>query len=429
MKKVVVILSLILMIVLLAPKFIGDYVKQERAEFVALINANEAVTLVTDSYQPSWFGAEVNSSLSVFIDENKATKVDVKLIENMSFGPIMVTDRGWFLGLGYSSVALNFEGTDDNQELIDLINNKIHLGALLSFNKKLTSFISTDAMRYENSEETLIAGASSATFTVFDQKHIVGDFSWTGLTLADTEQRFVLENVTFSTEQSVVSGEYVKGNAILTGDSHFGIQKVDMYHENNHQLSLSAITFANSLSLADDLLRLTVNLNAKEVSVAGQNYQQPNVAITFDNLDFTALQSLNSTLSTLSPTLTEEETTTKILGALSSLADQMLAKQPVLKVTDLSVETEQGKVVSDFTFMLEQDQFDHTNLTLMSLLVALNAEANANVPMALVTKYGVTAMVDNFVQQGYLKKTDDVVGVKAVYQQSQLSLNGKAFQF
>ena len=124
MKKVVVILSLILMIVLLAPKFIGDYVKQERAEFVALINANEAVTLVTDSYQPSWFGAEVNSSLSVFIDENKATKVDVKLIENMSFGPIMVTDRGWFLGLGYSSVALNFEGTDDNQELIDLIINK-----------------------------------------------------------------------------------------------------------------------------------------------------------------------------------------------------------------------------------------------------------------------------------------------------------------
>jgi uncharacterized protein YdgA (DUF945 family) len=429
MKKVVILSLLILTTLLVAPKFIGNYVKQERAGLVAQVNENEAVTLTTDSYQPGWFSANVSSTLTVFLDEDQTQKIHVKLIEDLSFGPLMITDRGFLLGLGYTSVKLEFEHTDSNQEFIELVNNKLHIGALLSFNKNVTSFISSDEIRYENADKKLVVGSSSATFIATNQKYIVGDFFWKGLTFVDADQRGVLESLAFTTEQELVSGDYVKGNAILTGDSHFSLQKFDIYHANNHQISLSELTLDNSVSLSDDLLALSLDIKAKEVSVAGHDYQQAILTVMLDKLDFSALQSLNNTLSTISPNISEQETKEILLKALSSVSDRMLVKKPSLKITELGIISEQGKVNSDFTFSLDKDRFDKTNLNATSLMMALDAEANADIPMALLTKYGVGAMVDNFVGQGYVQKKDDIVTIEASFQQGQMTLNGKAFEF
>ena len=148
-----------------------------------------------------------------------------------------------------------------------------------------------------------------------------------------------------------------------------------------------------------------------------------------DNLDFVALQSLNDTLTTVSEKLSERETNAILLKALSEVIDRLLAKQPKLTITELSLVTEQGKVNSDFVFSVDEDRFDSANLNAMSLMQALDAEANADIPLALVAKQDVTAMVDNFVRQGYLQKNDNTIVVAAEYKNSQLTLNGKRFQF
>jgi uncharacterized protein YdgA (DUF945 family) len=65
----------------------------------------------------------------------------------------------------------------------------------------------------------------------------------------------------------------------------------------------------------------------------------------------------------------------------------------------------------------------------MPLMMALDTQANAYILMALLAKQDVTATVDNFIKQGYLQKNDDTVIVAAEYKNSQLTLNGKYFQF
>jgi uncharacterized protein YdgA (DUF945 family) len=147
------------------------------------------------------------------------------------------------------------------------------------------------------------------------------------------------------------------------------------------------------------------------------------------NLDLVALQSLNNTLTTVSEKLPERETNAILLKALSKVADRMLAKQPSLNITELSEVTEQGKVNSDFFFSVDKDRFDSANLNAMPLMMALDTQANAYILMALLAKQDVTATVDNFIKQGYLQKNDDTVIVAAEYKNSQLTLNGKYFQF
>ncbi len=429
MKKIVILLLVILVVVILAPKFVGNLVKQERAELVAQMNENQGFTLTTNKYQSGWFGAKVNSTLTVVDAAAKSKQISIELVEDLSFGPLMLTNRGWLLGLGYSSVNLDFEDTSHNQEFFELINDKLHIGALLSLNKNVTGFIHSDEMSYEKGTEKLLVGAVSAQFTLTNQEQIEGDFYWEGLTLVDNAQKFVLENAEFTTKQKVISGDYVKGNAILSGDSQASIKKIDLYQGSNHKLSLSALTLDNNVSLSEGLLALSLNVDIKEISITGQDYLNAKLAILFNNLDFVALQSLNDTLTTVSAKLSERETNAILLKALSEVIERMLAKQPRLTITELSLVTEQGQVNSDFVFSVDEDRFDSANLSAVSLMQALDAEANADIPLALVAKQDVTAMVDNFVRQGYLQKNDNTIVVAAEYKNSQLILNGKLFQF
>jgi RecJ-like exonuclease len=90
----------------------------------------------------------------------------------------MLTNRGWLIGLGYAFVNLDFEDTSHNQVLFELIDNKLHIGALLSLNKNVTGLIHSDEMIYENGTEKLLVGATSAQLATTHQQYVLGSFSW-----------------------------------------------------------------------------------------------------------------------------------------------------------------------------------------------------------------------------------------------------------
>jgi RecJ-like exonuclease len=90
----------------------------------------------------------------------------------------MLTNRGWLIGLGYTFVNLDFEDTSHNQVLFELIDNKLHIGALLSLNKNVTGLIHSDEMIYENGTEKLLVGATSAQLATTHQQYVLVSFSW-----------------------------------------------------------------------------------------------------------------------------------------------------------------------------------------------------------------------------------------------------------
>jgi len=428
MKNLFIATGLILASLLIAPKFIGAMVESEREKVLVKLNETDGISLTTSQYHTGWFGAEVISELTIALAEDGLADITLLLEEELTFGPIIITSQGWHLGLGYSAIKFEFSAADVDVEIIKLINEKIHLGALLSFNNEVTSFIETDEMSYQDGGNTLVSAPALAQFTLTNNASVRGKFSWGGLDFEELGERFVLGRVAMSTEQKVVSGDYLQGTAILTGEASFTVEKMDMYSQANHVFSLSDAGLTTEVSLDNDLLALTLSYYAKSISASGQNFEKPNLDIVLANIDIHALQELNTTMANMPANAVDSESSEEILQALSVVAEKVLAKNPSLKVTDLSIVTDEGKIASELSFTLNKDLFDMSNVNSMAFIMALEADAKGKAPIAFLTKLGMAPMVNSFVEQGYLSKQDDDISFEAKYIESQLTINGKAFQ-
>jgi len=436
MKKLVVAVILIVASLFVAPKFIGSVVEQEREKVLIDINKVDGISLTTNKFTSGWFGADVTSEVIINLEEEGLADITLTLEETFSFGPVIITAQGWHLGLGYSEMTFKLLSAEVDEDLSKLIHEKLHLGALLSFNNDVTAFIKTDELSYENEGDSIVSAPSKTQFTFINNQHIKGNFSWGGLEINGTEERLVIGKVTMSTEQEVVSGDYLEGTAILIGDASFEVKKVEVYSQSSPVFSLNDAGLTSVVSLNNDLLALDLKYHAKDILASGQNFQKPNMEIMLTNIDMHALQELNTTMSDFSSSYSAQSNSTgnpndnseEILKALSVIANKILAKDPNLKVSDLSVVTEEGKIESEFNFTVNKDLFDLTNPNTMALVVALEADAKGKVPMGFLAKFGVAAFAENFVEQGYLSKQEDKIIFDAKYVQSQLTLNGKAFQ-
>ena len=428
MNKIYIAIVLILVSLLIAPKFIGSMVETERQRVLATLNETDGITLTTSQYSSGWFGADVVSEMKIALEDNSINEVTIIVEENISFGPVIITEKNWHLGLGYSAVKFKFSALELDESIVDIINEKLHVGALLSFSKEVTTFIDTDKITYQDVDSVIVSEPSSAQFTLINNEHIIGDFSWEGLDVKGQDERLVIGAVDMSTKQKVVSGDYLAGTAILTGDATFTVAGINVYNDNSKVFSLDGAALTSEVSLENDLLALALNYQAKEISASGQYFKEPNVAILLANIDVHALQELNTAMANLSVNASGEYDSEESLKALSTVAEKILAKDPNLKITDLSVVTDEGKIASEFNFTINKYLFDSANLNSMALIKALEADAKGKVPMAFLSKLGMASMVDNFVKQGYLTRQDNEITVEAKYVQSQLTVNGKAFQ-
>lgn len=430
MKKIFIAVIVILAaLMLIAPKFIGSTVAQEREQILAELNKTDGISITTTEYTSSWFGAKVNSELTVNLEEEGLAELTLALDEDITFGPVVITDQGWFLALGYSQLSFSLSSADVDNEILTLINEKIHLGALLDFNSDVTTFINTDKFSYEDQGNSIVSAPSAAQFSLIDNKKIKGNFSWGGLELDELGERFVIGKVAMSTEQQVVSGDYLKGTAILKGDTKVTVEKMNMYSQDNHIFSLNDTELTSEVSVDNDLLALNLKYHAKDVSASGQFYEKPSMEVELANVDINAIQELKTAMANLSASEPNNTNSEEILTVLSGVVEKILAKDPTLKVTDLSVVAEEGKVATAVNLAINKDLIDINNLNSMSFIMALEGDATGKAPLGLLTKFGVSPMVDAFVQQGYLTKQDNDISFAAKYIQNELTLNGKPFQF
>lgn len=427
MKKLVIAVSLIAASLLVAPKFIGGIVETEREHSVMELNKTDGVILTTNNYVPSWFGATVTSELTLSLEEAGLTDINVLVEERLSFGPVMITERGLQFGLGFSEITLTLLSPDVDEEVTALLSDKLHISALLGFNKAITTFIEADEITYEEPGASIVSASFKANFSLQDNTYISGNLSWGGLEFSEDGESLTIGKVTMSTNQEVVSGNYLQGTAILVGDIALTTEKIEILEQGAAVFSLNNAELKSDVSLTDGLLTLTMAYQAKDIMASGQGFTEPTLLMTLENLDHKALQALNTATAELSSNI-EQVDSEAALAMLSEAFDKILAKEPILKIEDLSVISEQGKIATEFNFTLNKDLFDPKNLNSMALIMALEADAKGFVPVEFLAKFGVEPMVNNFVEQGYFTQQDNNIHVEAQYRQSQLILNGKPFQ-
>jgi len=428
MKKLLIVLLAVITIAVVSPKFIGSIVADERQNIIHQLNEAEGITVTSKSYSTNWFGADSVSEITLQLAQEGLGDITIIVNEQLSFGPIIFTENDWYLALGHSDISFNSPSGLVDDEIITFINEKVHVSATLSFSDKLTTRISTDEVNFEDGDTQFIAQPSAGQFSLINKKDFVGELSWGGFELKSTDGRFVIGPVVMDTQQSIVSGNYLEGTAILSGDAKFLVDNINYSDVADNQVfDLEKLLFTTSVAIKNDLLVLSLAYGAEKIITAGQTFKQPNLDIVLADVDVTALQELNTLLASLPANVAEQPMSAEVTKEIAELADKFLAKDPSLKITDLSLVAEQGKIASDFNLTIDKTRFDSNNL--MSVMSAVNADATGNAPAEFFTQFGVRPMINAFVEQGYLIEKDKILSFVAKYSQAQLHVNGKAIQY
>jgi len=428
MKKLLVILLVVITVIAVSPKFIGILVAGERQSLISKLNEAEGIEVTSKNYSAEWFGATSVLEITLQFANDGLADITIVVDEVLSFGPIIITDNDWYLALGHSEISFRSpEGLLDD-EIMTFINEKVHVSATFTFTDNIVTNIITDEVSFEDGDTQFVAHPSSGQFSLANKKDFVGELNWDGLELKSTDGRFVIGGVVMDTQQTLVSGSYLKGTAILSGDAKFLVDNIHYSDLTGSEVfALQQLLFTTSVAIKDDLLALSLAYGAEQINTVGQTFKQPNLDIVLADIDVNALQELNTLLANLPANVAEQGMPAEVSKAIAELADKFLAKDPSLKITDLSLVAEQGKIASDFNLKIDKDRFDSQNL--LSVMSALNADAKGNAPADFFTQFGLTPMINNFVEQGYLIKKDSELSFVANYSKAQLHLNGKAIQY
>ena len=108
--------------------------------------------------------------------------------------------------------------------------------------------------------------------------------------------------------------------------------------------------------------------------------------------------------------------------SLIPVATKLLAKNPSLEISDLSVVTAEGPIKSNGSVTIDNNLYDTNNP--MSLIGALNASAKGSAPAPFFEKLGMKGMLDMYVEQGLLIRDDTNLSFAVSFTQGKLTVNG-----
>lgn len=423
MKKLSIILFILIGVVLISPNFIGGVVEKEHQSAVSKLNENPAVSIKTTTFTRDWFDGKATTEMTILLQDEGIEDITLIIEENLSFGPVIFTDEGVEFALSYSKADINFKEFLIDEEIETFINDKIHLSALLTFSKNISSKIVVDEVSKKVDGNSIVSAQAIGYFTLENNNRFYGDFNWAGLTAKSADESFIIDKVKFSVDQTLIAGDYYQGNAISTGDFDFSIASVSASDATgNEVLSLVNMLLKADSAVTNDLMTITMSYKADKIDSIGQSLEDANLDIIFNGLNINVMQEVNSLMAGLS-TDEEETFTPEVMEELSLLASKLIADDPTLQIKDFSVTTPEGKIESSLNVNVDKALFNQANI--MSIIPAINANANGKGPMPFFVKLGLAPMVDMYVQQGLIMLNEEELSFQANFSQGQLNINGQ----
>ncbi|MCJ8318034.1 MAG: YdgA family protein [Colwellia sp.] len=424
MKKTLIALGIVVGAALVLPKIVGSIVETEHQAMLADMSDNDTVSVTSKSFTANWFGGSAVTEMTVHLQDVQMPDVTFKIEEQLLFGPVIFADDGLHFALSHSTATINFKELGLDEEIVDFINDKIKITGLLTFSKDVVSRIDIAEMSKEVDGNNIVFHAASGEISIANKTHLTGDFKWGGMEVNSSDAHVVVGPVTMDIDQEVIRGDYYSGDAISIGDANFVMSSLKINDETGNEVVNVKNVLMNAVSsVNDDLMKVNFTYHIDEINSMGQRFEHANLSFVFDNLDVDVMTELNTAFTELSTAGSDDAFSEQNIQKLTVIGAKLLEKNPIIKITDLSVETPEGKVVSDLQVSMDKDKFDAANF--MTAMMALKAKAKANAPEALFAKFGLTPMIDMYVEQGFLVRADDKLSFDVSFSQGQLQVNGK----
>lgn len=422
MKKLFILVAILSCIFLISPKFIGGIVETEYETALNKLNENPAITVKSTVFNRQWYKGQVVTEMTVLLHNEKINELNIVIKDDISFGPIIFTDEGVKFALSYSESTINFIDSFISEEVEAFIQNNIHVSALLTFEKNIITHITIDEVSREVDGNNVVSAKAVGKFVLENENRLYGDFNWDGLSAKTQDDNFIIETVKFSLDQTLISGSYYQGNAISTGNFNFLISSIQSKDTGgNTEFSLDNLTMNAKSSVNNNLMKVEMNYSVDKLASAGQKIKNANLDLVLNDLNIIVMQEINALL-TKSSNGDDEVFSTENMKQLSVLTAKLLASDPTIEIEDFSVETSEGKFESAMKISADKNLFDSANF--MSIIPAINATAEGKAPMSVFTKLGLAPMVEYYIEQGFIIKTEDKISFNANFVKGQLSLNG-----
>jgi hypothetical protein len=422
MKKLLIIIALLSVIILVSPKFIGSVVETEYQLALNKLNDNPAITVKSTTFSRNWFSGKVVTEMTILLEHEDVEILNLVIEDSLLYGPLIFTNDGLKLALSYSHSSINFTDLYIEEEIENFIKNKIHLSTLLTFSKDIVTQVTIDEVSKQIDGNKILSSKAVGKFTLENENRLYGEFNWAGLSATTAEESFTIEGVTLSVDQMLIDGSYFQGNAISMGSLDFLISAIKASDASaTETLSLNNLLINASSSVKDDLMELKMNYGVDKLEVEGQKLENANLVLTLNGLNIKVLQEVNVLLKKLSSE-NEQIFSPTNMKKLSSLTSKLVANNPTLEIENLSVITPEGKIDSSMLVSIDQKQYDPANF--MSIIGAINATAQGEAPIDFFVKLGFGPVVEQYINQGFIKQKDDTISVELNYAQGQLNING-----
>jgi len=425
MKKLFIIIILLIAAALIAPKFIGNIVVTEHQLILDKLNKNPAIEISHVNFDQGWFDGKASFVMKILVQDDEVSDIILVIEENVSFGPVIFTEQGLELALSYTQAELNFKeasfGEAFDEETANFIRDKVHLSGLLTFSRSVVSTLVIDEMSKEIDGNKITSSRAVMALILDNNKRIFGEFTWDGLQVKTSEENLTVGKTSFTIDQTIIAGDYYKGNAIYTGNFDFVVSAINVNGVQGNEILAIKDLVINAISTVNNgLMKINVDYGIAAIKASGQNFKKANLNLVFDNLNIEVMAEANAFFTNVA-SRGEDLFNDHNMKKIAALVTKLLASDPAVEITDFSVVTPEGKIQSAMKVTIDQNVFDGVNI--MSIIGAVKANADGKAPLAFFTKLGLAPMIDMYVDQGLLLKNDQTLSFKMNYAQRQLSIN------
>ena len=426
MKKLFITLMLVVALCLILPKIFGGIVKEEYHNTIAQLNEHPAINAKINNFTLSWFSGTARSEITFIIAEDDIEEVSIIIEDTLDFGPIILANEKVYFGMSHinSSVKLNTDVGEFNQLITDFISKNVKMTSLFTFSKDIVSTIEVASINETIDGETISSKPAYGEFTLANMRSFEGAFNWGGLTISQENSQVEIGALSFESQQQAISGNYFQGDTLSTGFFKLHLDSLVVNEEKDAAvLTMNGLSLIADTRVDDDLMEVSVVYHVDKLTSAGEEFTNADFDLKITRLDVETMQEVNSIFADLTNNI-EQLSAQNNMMQLTALAEKLIIKEPQIIVENLSVETPEGKVKSDLIVTIDKDIFDAKNI--MSLMTAMSAKANGSSPEALLSKYGLDAAVNQYIQQGLLMRDKTELRFNALFTKGQLEVNGKS---
>lgn len=429
MKKLALTIGAVLGAVLIAPKFVGGVVENKYNDILDQLGQNPSIEITSKQFSRDWFSGTSIVRLKLAGQYAALNDIEFVVKEDLSFGPV-IFEQGLSFNLARSQATISFDGAlvdkledKDLAEISQALQENLLITSHINYSMDMISHLTLNEIVKEQDGNKFKFGKLTGDFTLTDEKFATTDILWQGLEFSGPKASVNVAPVTIELEQELITGNYYAGDAFVVGGGSIKVPAISVKQPSGEQVfSLTDLVLTGDSSLNNNLVDMTINYNVKEVNVAEQVYKNGNLSVDVTKLDAEVLKELNSTLTQLS-SQKDPQAGAMVGMQMMMIATKLLENNPEITISDLSVETTDGKIQSDMFVAIDNKVYNPNNP--MTLVGALKANAKGKGPAQFFEKMGLKEMLDMYVEQGLLVKENNDLSFSVQFEQGQLNVNGK----